>query len=52
MNLSLQKFSSFAKLFRVTYFVIKFVNRLQQLEVDSEKLAAIFLMKTAATVKS
>lgn len=46
MILPLQKFSSSTKLFRVTYFVIKFVNRLQRLEVDSEKLAAIFLMKT------
>ena len=39
------RFSSFAKILRLTSLVLKFINRLRQLEVDSEKQAAILLIK-------
>lgn len=41
-----EKFSSFMKLSRVTALVLKFGSMLWQLDVDSKRQAAIFLMKT------
>lgn len=44
--LPLEKFFSFVKLLRITSLVLKFGSMLWQLDVDSKRQAAIFLMKT------